>query len=53
MLKEKEQRRLTLLATNINNRKEHEYAPMTYKDVPDLKEMTLILENNPAESKEE
>ena len=46
-------RRITELAIQINNRKEHEYAAATFRDVPDLKEMEKLLDENVNQEDEE
>ncbi len=46
-------KKITDLAIKINNRKEHDYAPATYCDVPDLKKMEQLLDENVDQEDEE
>ena len=45
--------KITNLAIKINERKEHEYAAATYRDVPDLKEIERLLDENVNQEDEE
>ena len=47
------EKRLTKLLGEIEGRKEHEYAAATYKDVPALKEIVHIVEEQLTEDNDE
>lgn len=46
MINKEARKQIEQLVARINARKEHEYAAATYVDVPDLKEIAEILEDN-------
>ena len=46
MINKEARKQIEQLVARINARKEHEYAAATYLDVPDLKEIAEILEDN-------